>query len=847
MRKRSPPLIALGSLALLSCSIQRAGLGEVDGGPVADATPPDGAPDAPVPDAGPGCERFGDRRVVAVVGGGDFGAGVLADTEVEDPGVLALSLSPHRYGALLFTGYDDPVLDPVTPSLDDLAGAVPLERALIDTLWHVGAPRGLGIAALSDFTVEATGEVELEAGNTEIVVVADDRAVVEVTAGGEPRRAVSRGSLSPGTASFSVARAGWYPIRVAWSDDGIAGSVRIEVVHRDAGGVEVSREVIGGDRVRVDLSSLPGREMIGWDWLPADDSPDGARIDRGDTDEDFGSLGYPEGVGIVADSHYLVQWVGRHYLPRGRGTLSADADDRYRLWIDGVFLGEGSSGEYELPLSAGWYDVVYVLEQAGGNVDARLAHDGEVFVAEHMRPRSRFGGRVFGAGWTGPTNVDTGTVAQTVGLVAPGETPTAVEVSAVVETTEPEHVEVIVGTPWGPTPTFALGDLGRSRDDRWHFRAVLRPATGEAWVAGGTWQLEVKNDGSSRAVWHSGGVLAHLGGTRDPYARSGRFESAPLDLGAEHELSAAQIRADRPFGTNVRVLLRAAATAGALAGADFVEADSSGELPRAVRGRFAQVQLALSGPGYDTPRVEDVRIVGAPCEPCEAPVADCLGRSLGGVVALYTFDEGDGRRVLDRSGYGEPLDLWVTEPSDVAWHDGFLAVTGETLLDSEVAAAKVAKACIDTDALTVEAWVRPRNASQDGPARIVSLSVDTSNRSFTLGQTAEDFELRLRTSTGGDGGDPYLEDVGAVALDWMHLVMTWSAGEARLRFYVDGEEVAGLDRDGALDNWDDGYHLMVANEGTLDRPWLGDVGYVAVYDRALGPDEVARNHRAGRD
>ena len=39
--------------------------------------------------------------------------------------------------------------------------------------------------------------------------------------------------------------------------------------------------------------------------------------------------------------------------------------------------------------------------------------------------------------------------------------------------------------------------------------------------------------------------------------------------------------------------------------------------------------------------------------------------------------------------------------------------------------------------------------------------------------------------------------------------------------------------------------FAVGNEIDLMRPWLGVMHLVAVYDRALAPDEVAQNFAAG--
>lgn len=46
-------------------------------------------------------------------------------------------------------------------------------------------------------------------------------------------------------------------------------------------------------------------------------------------------------------------------------------------------------------------------------------------------------------------------------------------------------------------------------------------------------------------------------------------------------------------------------------------------------------------------------------------------------------------------------------------------------------------------------------------------------------------------------------------------------------------------------NWDPDFTLQIANEATLNKPWLGEIYLAAVYSRALSPDEIARHSHLG--
>ena len=106
-----------------------------------------------------------------------------------------------------------------------------------------------------------------------------------------------------------------------------------------------------------------------------------------------------------------------------------------------------------------------------------------------------------------------------------------------------------------------------------------------------------------------------------------------------------------------------------------------------------------------------------------------------GLVALYEFKAGAGRVVRDVSGVGTPLDLNIIDPSAVSWKaDGGLAIHASATIRSSVA-TKIIEALKASQAITIEAWVKPANTTQYGPARIVALSGDAypTGGNFVLG------------------------------------------------------------------------------------------------------------------
>ena len=225
------------------------------------------------------------------------------------------------------------------------------------------------------------------------------------------------------------------------------------------------------------------------------------------------------------------------------------------------------------------------------------------------------------------------------------------------------------------------------------------------------------------------------------------------------------------------------------------------------------------------------------------------GRVNTDLIALYTFTEGTGSTVFDYSGFGAPLDLTIQDPNNITWNpNGSLTINSGTMIRSGVAATKVTNACQASNEITVEAWVAPANTTQGGPSRIVTLSQDTGNRNWTLGQSDSRYMSRIRTSGGGGGnGIPDLNTgTGIVQTQLQHVVFTRAINGA-WTIYVDGAIEAAGNRGGNFSNWNGNYELALVNELTNNRDWLGDLYLVALYDRALDGNEIQQNLIAGPD
>lgn len=227
------------------------------------------------------------------------------------------------------------------------------------------------------------------------------------------------------------------------------------------------------------------------------------------------------------------------------------------------------------------------------------------------------------------------------------------------------------------------------------------------------------------------------------------------------------------------------------------------------------------------------------------------GRVQNGLQVLYTFDAGDGNYVYDQSGYPDPIDLHIVNPSAVQWGDHSLRIIRSPFIISDVLPTRLTNAIRRSNAMTVEAWINPTRVDQFGPARIVTLSESIYSTNFTLshgnvdGFTGKDFEIRMRTTATVDSGES-INDVGQgrVLDGLMQVVYTYSP-DGTTTIYINNEVVAIGRLPGDLENWNSDFNLLLGNEFTGDRPWFGEYYLVAIYDRALSQDEVAQNYDVG--
>ena len=216
-----------------------------------------------------------------------------------------------------------------------------------------------------------------------------------------------------------------------------------------------------------------------------------------------------------------------------------------------------------------------------------------------------------------------------------------------------------------------------------------------------------------------------------------------------------------------------------------------------------------------------------------------------GLQVFYNFSSPSGSVVEDRSGVGKAVNLRIADPKAVNREEGSLEVRGSTTIRSDKPAKKLIDAVRQSGEISIEAWIQPANTKQVGPARIVTLSKNSIERNFTLGQDGDKFEVRLRTTRTSTNGIPAVATPGKKAATKLTHVVYTHDKDGQTQIFVDGKSAVATKVGGLPSNWNSSFQLALANEQSGDRPWQGTYHLVAVYSRSLTPKDVAQNFAAG--
>jgi hypothetical protein len=210
-------------------------------------------------------------------------------------------------------------------------------------------------------------------------------------------------------------------------------------------------------------------------------------------------------------------------------------------------------------------------------------------------------------------------------------------------------------------------------------------------------------------------------------------------------------------------------------------------------------------------------------------------RVTDGLLVLYLFNEGKGVTIRDVSGIQPPLDLMIQKPALARWLGQGIAINGQAQITSAMS-GRLTDAWRTSGALTLEWWDKPLLDDK------------------TQGQTYAFMDLVSRTDVFTCHQILYEIPADAKALS-THYTMTLAAGGRALagRLFCNGRlhsDVIGGGEATVRAFSGDGLRLQLpggqaSGRGDKMRSWTGECHLLAIYGRALSPEEIWRNYQAG--
>jgi hypothetical protein len=221
-----------------------------------------------------------------------------------------------------------------------------------------------------------------------------------------------------------------------------------------------------------------------------------------------------------------------------------------------------------------------------------------------------------------------------------------------------------------------------------------------------------------------------------------------------------------------------------------------------------------------------------------------------GLEIMYNFSEAEGNLIHDISHNPGNIDLHIEMELNTVWQQGQgLKVIDNTIIKTEESLEELVNILQLKGELTVEAWVKSSDVNQAGPASIISILNENNESIFSLGQTGNqafyDYAVGFNSSVTGENGTlEIVSEENFVHPGFHHVIFTRDIDGIE-KLYINGLENYSGTREGDLSSWDSGIRLVLANEITGNKPWMGTYYLVAIYSKALTYKEVVQNYHAG--
>ena len=243
-------------------------------------------------------------------------------------------------------------------------------------------------------------------------------------------------------------------------------------------------------------------------------------------------------------------------------------------------------------------------------------------------------------------------------------------------------------------------------------------------------------------------------------------------------------------------------------------------------GSAASLGAAITAHSGTSFNASDLAQLAAYVQQIDAVTIPDCANAVPGLLAAYSFDEGTGTTVLDRT---ENLNTGTVQGT-VAWttagKNGGALVFNGTNTRVQIPASPTLN---PTGAVTMEAWVYP-TVAQAGWRAIIQKEVDAWLLHASSGGTL----MPAAGGTYGGAGAVTFASTSIPVNAWTHLAQTYDG--ATIRLYVNGVVASSLPKTGALET--NTSPLSIGGTNAYGEFFQGFIDDVRVYDRALTPSEI---------
>ncbi len=254
---------------------------------------------------------------------------------------------------------------------------------------------------------------------------------------------------------------------------------------------------------------------------------------------------------------------------------------------------------------------------------------------------------------------------------------------------------------------------------------------------------------------------------------------------------------------------------------------------RTADGNSAQVSLPAGGGQLLRLQGDGVRELAERLEGTRKPTADMPPLGPDGLMAHWTFDEGEGNVAHDGSGLGNDLTL-----SSPAWTEGKLGsaldLTGQGSMGTRFRARLP-----DVEAMSIEAWVKPVEYPSEGYGCVLYIGRGSTSR-FEFGFGPDNVYPVITNGYEFAHGNLYVAGMKQFIPPgtWGHIAVV--AGPDGAAAYVNGARVRTTDFAGTFDFWGDRVEL-----GSRDgrEEFEGLVDEIRIWGRKLTEEEVGEHYR----